>query len=326
MTTDKTSPLLDGQYPTTWSAYVGQDEAKDNLRTMAESARLRGDKLPHIIISSPYAGIGKTALALLTCRESGRTVWPVSGAMKAKDAMNVFEDARDGDIVFYDEFHTIANGGKAGQEWLLNYLENGTILMPYGPEEVPDVTFLAATTDKGMLLPTVLDRFTHVDLDPYTDAEAADIAIHLSSKVLGATNLPTISRDVAVAVARAGSNQPRRMRDLIKSLRDLATVGTIAVADDGQYALERALRFAGLTEDGLTKEAVKYLQLMKREMRREPAGEAVLKARLGYGRGEGLKMVELLLVGKGFIAHTKQGRMLTSAGSSRAKELLAEAA
>lgn len=313
--------ILDGQYPNTWGEYVGQDAAKEALRTMAESANLRGDLLPHTMISCPTPGSGKTALGVLTARQVDRPVLKVGGSMTMDAALTMFEDVKDGDIVLYDEFHQIANGGPKKYEWLLNYLENGVILTPYGEEKVPKVTFLTMTTDKGLLLPAVLDRFKHVELEDYTDAEAAQIAVKLSAKVMDGQ--PTINPNIAEQVARAGNNAPRRMRDLLMTMRDLATIGQITPTPDGDYPMQAALRLSGLTEDGLTKEAVRYLVTFREAFGRGTAGESTLKARLGYGRGTGLKDVEKLLTSKGYIHLSGRGRMLTGDGSVRARALAA---
>lgn len=324
MSNDK-SHLLEGHWPKTWDEYVGQDAAKDALQTMAVASRMRNEPLPHTMIECSTPGNGKTALAILTARAAGRKVYPVSGQMDVNAALDMFECVSDGDIIFYDEFHQIAEGGKTRQGWLLNYLENGVLMTKYGVEQVPKVTFLTATTDKAMLLPAILDRFEIVTLDPYTDEQAADIAVQLSTHLMPAAGLPLPDKSTAAAVARAGNNAPRQMRRLLSKLRDLATIGKIAPDHMGRYPLEQALVLSGLTEDGLTKDAVQYMQILK-EAGRKPVGEGVLKARMGMGRGDGLKHIELLLNAKGYMALTSSGRTLTQAGRLRTRQVLGEAA
>lgn len=312
--------LLNGQYPESWDTYVGQESAKRALRRSAVSANKRGVTMPHLLICAPYAGVGKTALALLTARESGRPVYLASGSMNLAQARIMFSRVEDGDVILYDEFHKVMDGGKRGAEWLLHFLENGTLLTPFGAEKVPNVSFIAATTDKGVIAAPILDRFKVIELDRYTDDEGTAIARHMAEKVLGVEHMPAISDDVAAAVAAAASNQPRRIRDLLVSVRDLVVCDEIDAPQDGSYDLAEALMSAGLTADGLTKEAQKYLLIMYVDCRAEPAGQALLRERMGLV-GKGLQMVEMLLEDKELITKTKAGRVLTSAGIKRALQL-----
>jgi Holliday junction DNA helicase RuvB len=320
MTTNTGDPILDGQYPQDWSEYVGQESAKRELKIAAKSAKVRGRNLDHLIISSPYAGIGKTALALLTVRAADRRVLVVTGSMKISDVRLMFTKVEDGDIIFYDEIHKSVEGGKKNAEWMLHYLENKVLMTPFGPEVVPDVTIIGATTDLGALPEPIQQRFKLIQLTQYSDAEGTLIARQLGGKILGVEGLPNLSGETAADVAMAAFNQPRAMRSLLMSLRDLAVCEEIPTPDDGKYDLEEALAFAGLTRDGLTPEAQQYLIIMVKELRAEPAGAALMKERMGLV-GNALALVERLLLDKGFILKTKQGRVLSSQGMKRAVEL-----
>lgn len=312
--------LLAGDYPDTWDEYVGQAKAKRSLLVASHSAALRNANLAHTLICSPYAGIGKTALVQLVIRQMGRRVHVVSGTINLAKARMMFSMVENGDVIFYDEFHKVMDAGKRNAEWLLHYLENGSLITPFGEEKVPSVTIIGATTDKGVLPETILQRFSVVELVAYTDAEGADIATTLSGKILGAAGLPSIGKDTAVALALASSNQPRMMRKILHAVRDLAVTELIPTPQDGEYTLDDALDMVDLTPDGLTQEMREYLRIMYVEMRAEPTGETVLRRRMGIV-GKGLELVERALTDKGFTAGTKQGRMLTATGMRRAKEL-----
>jgi Holliday junction resolvasome RuvABC ATP-dependent DNA helicase subunit len=52
------------------------------LKIACKSAQHRGVSLGHVLLKSPYAGIGKTALALLVARTMDTPVWVISGAPK----------------------------------------------------------------------------------------------------------------------------------------------------------------------------------------------------------------------------------------------------
>lgn len=315
--------VLAGEYPNSWDEFVGQEQAKRQLRIAAKAAKMRGKNLGHCLLKSPFAGVGKTALGLLIAQEMDTMVNIVTGSMKLPDVRMLFTRVETGDIVFIDEIHKVMDGGKANAEWLLHYLENGVLLTPLGPEEVPQVTIIGATTDASRLPVPILQRFSiQPDLVPYTDAEGAHIAEMMALKVLVTDGLPTIDATTAAAIAAAASNRPRWMRRLLEGLRDLALVGEISKPRSGKYDLSETLLFAGLTPDGLTSEAQNYLRVMFVDMRGQAAGAALLKERLGEV-GRGLGEIEQLLLDKELIAKTKQGRMLTASGMKRAKALVA---
>jgi Holliday junction resolvasome RuvABC ATP-dependent DNA helicase subunit len=241
--------------------------------------------------------------------------------MSIDAAMEMFSNAEDGDVCFYDEFHKVMDGGAKNAEWMLNYLIDGVLFTPWGIEEVPKVTFVGATTEKGKILPTIVDRFLLVQLDPYTQDEAAAIAVSMSAKVFASAKMPTISMNVALAIAEAGNRQPRRMRQLLMSVRDLVVCEELDESPTGDYDLDKPLAFAGVTPDGLTKEARGYLLLLKKNGGR--AGKEVLTARLGLV-GSGLVGVERLLMDKALIVQTTSGRQLTIPGNKRVARLIRE--
>lgn len=305
-----------------WNEYIGQDDAKYELQVAVRSAQKRGKNLGHILITSPLPGVGKTTLAEMVARYYGRPVTDRAGAMTPSEVELMFSEMEDGDVLIYDEIHKAMDKGKAGAEWMLTYLEQGVLMTPYGPIEVPQVTVIGATTDAGVLPAPILQRFKIVELEPYTVDEATLIALGMAEKILGPESLPVLSDETAALVARAASCQPRLMRKILLSLRDLVVTDEVPAAEDGNYSLDLALRFSGLTWDGLPKDAQKYLVVCFSEMRNVPVGAALMRERLGMV-GRGLEMIEALLIDKNLIFKTKQGRKLTPEGLKRAK-LLAE--
>jgi Holliday junction DNA helicase RuvB len=306
-------------YPETWDDYIGQEKAKKALMLSAHAAYLRKENHDHLLISS-LPGMGKTALVQLVCRELDRTVHVITGALNLAKARMLFSMVEKGDIVFWDEFHKCLDSGIKNAEWLLHYLQDGVLLTPFGQEEVPAVTFIGATTEKGALPESITSRFTIIDLQPYTDAEAATIITTMSTKVLGAAGLPALGKDAAVALSAAALNHPRMMRKLLNAVRDLAVVGAIEVPEDGEYDVSEALDVVDVTHDGLNRDCREYLRIMYVEMGGEPTGEALLRRRTGIV-GKGIYLVERTLQDKGFTGLTKGGRMLTGPGFKRCKEL-----
>lgn len=320
MDTDEQGSLLRGYYPDGWDEFIGQPTAKRDLLVRARSARARGVPLGHVLLRSPMPGIGKTSLALLTAREMGGHVRISNGPVKPADVPLLFLDLKDGDFLFLDEVHRLADNGKRGVEWLLYYLENGLLQTPFGVEEAPAVTVIAATTDAGKLPTTILGRFPiKPELEPYGDADGALIAAQLSRKVLVPEGLAEVTPQVAARVARAANNSPRDMRNILCAVRDLVWAEEIEERG-GDYDLAEALAFSGITEDGLPRQAVRYLQVLWREYRGNPAGAKVLAERLGEV-ASGLSEVERILLDKGLIKLTGRGRMLSPDGMRRARDL-----
>jgi Holliday junction resolvasome RuvABC ATP-dependent DNA helicase subunit len=225
----------------------------------------------------------------------------------------------DGDVLIIDEIHQLVAGGKTSAEWLLHYLQDGVIVGPRGPEEVPSVTIIGCTTDVGKLPKTVRERFLlQPQLVPYTDEEAVDIVGKLAERIF-CEPLPLPRRHDLEAIAVAASKNSRVAKQILTAVRD------IALATDGEnwhgksksYDLTEPLEWLGLSPDGLTRPARRILASMVSDFNGEPAGAAALRETLGEPGG--LEYHESLLLEKGLIARTKAGRVLLPAGIRRAR-------
>ena len=64
--------------PSRWQDYVGQKSVKDNLRILIQAATERGTPPEHVLFYGP-PGLGKTTLAHLVAKETGRTIKITSG-------------------------------------------------------------------------------------------------------------------------------------------------------------------------------------------------------------------------------------------------------
>jgi Holliday junction DNA helicase RuvB len=309
---------LGGDYPTSWDDFIGQDMAKRKLITAARSARIRKDRMEHTLLCAGTPGVGKTTLAVLTAAELGGKLCVLSGAIKVGDARIALSDLDDGDVLFIDEIHQVFAGSKVQGEWLLHLLQDGVIMGPRGAEQQPRVTILAATTEAGRLPETVLERFAITDLVAYTDEEAAQIARALAKRILVAP-WPVPSDANCAQVARAASNSPRIMRKLWTTCRDIClTSEGDNWTDNNEYDLTDTLAWHGLTEDGLTKGCRDYLVSLMRDF----AGGAGLKALQDrLQEPGGLGHTERLLQQKGYMALTKQGRILTQTGIRAARRI-----
>jgi Holliday junction DNA helicase RuvB len=311
-----------GQYVSSWDEYVGQTTAKAQLRAAINAAKTRGRRLDHTLLASGHAGLGKTTLALLIAEEMGVPCEVVSGKMTLNEARYLIGDMQDGSILFIDEVHRLVNGGKQNAEWLLHLLQDGVLMGPCGAEEMPKITVIAATTDVGRLPVPILDRFPlRPVLLPYTEPEAVTIALLTGTTMFVGTNLPAPNLPTCERVARAAVRNPRRIATIFNNLlnESLGCDGKNWDAESG-YDLTVVLDWMGLTEDGLTDLAQRYLIALRSTP--EGLGKAALTEILREPGG--LSDTEVLLSDAGMIAFTKQGRVLTATGRRRATALLAE--
>lgn len=311
--------LSGGDYPTDWDQFIGQRLAKLHLRNAAASAKIRGVPMDHILIADGRPGCGKTTLALLAAAERGSYVQVASGKIRLGEARMLLSDMADGDVLIIDEIHQLVHGGKVNGEWLLNYLQDGVLLGPLGPEEMPKVTIIGCSTDAGKLPLTIQERFpTKPSLVAYTAQEAALIAAGMAERIF-APPLPLPPLGNCQTVAEAASRSPRLIKALLITLRDVALTTDAANWTGEEYSLDDALELMGLTLDGLDRTCQRYLHALLRDFRGEPAGLTALMERLQEPGG--LQQTERLLIDKGLIVQTKAGRMLTQPGLRRAREL-----
>ena len=317
-TVAEASELLNGDYPTL-KEFIGQEQAKAEIAALTKSAKKRKVRMGHTLLADGRPGVGKTTLALAIAREMGTHAEVISGKVTEYELQMALGDMRDRDVLVIEEIHQM---GKSSES-LLHYLENGCIATPLGVEEQSDVTIVGTTTEAGVLPRPVRDRFECVpELFAYTEAEGAKIAMFHARRLF--KDMPLPHRDNCLAIARAASCNPRLIRNVLKTLRDIAIAEDGANFDGKRYDITKALLWKGLTEDGLTSSARRYLVAMLTTFGGRPVGVAALQDLLHEPGG--LNDTETLLMEKGYIGKGGQGRFLTTPGRHRARELAVQAA
>lgn len=313
-------------YPRSWEEYVGQEDAVEFLRVAAASAKIRGERLGHVLIATGLHGIGKSALARLIAKEMDAGLVEVQGVLTEQDALRTFAAMSDGDILFYDEFHQAVSKGKAKAEWLLSVLQDGVMITSRGVQAIPNITIVAATTDIQKVQETIISRFqVKPAMESYTDEQAALIARVTSKRVWGnlvERGYPLPSDRRCATIARAANNNPRAITQLLKTLLDTVVAGSAIRGQDGDYDLSMMFRFAQVTPDGLDKLAQDYLETLSFEG--GLAGERTM--RMALGEPTTPVHTEKLLLSKGLISFTERGRELTPDGVVRAAEISEERA
>jgi len=81
--------------------FVGQEQARANLRVFIESTKARGEALDHVLFVGP-PGLGKTTLAQIVARELGVGFRSTSGPViaKAGDLAALLTNLEPRDVLF----------------------------------------------------------------------------------------------------------------------------------------------------------------------------------------------------------------------------------
>ena len=221
--------------------FIGQEQARANLRVFIEAARTRGEALDHVLLVGP-PGLGKTTLAQIVARELGVNFRSTSGPViaKAGDLAALLTNLEDRDVLFIDEIHRL---NPAVEEILYPAMEDFQLdlIIGEGPAarsvkiDLSKFTLVGATTRAGLLTNPLRDRFgIPVRLNFYTEAELEEI-VNRGARVLGIGMTP----DGANEIARRARGTPRIAGRLLRRVRDFALVAGATSID--RKAADRAL-------------------------------------------------------------------------------------
>lgn len=311
--------------PGTLDAMVGQRKLKPLLRRLIDSALRDDRRLDHLLMVGA-SGTGKTTTAMIIARELGTRVFVLKAPLDMPTLEGLREAARDGDIAFVDEIHLWTSGDRRGRteacdpESVFSLLEDGVLMTPHGQLDFPDVTWLGATTDVGLIPEPLVNRFPiQPRLEPYTEEDMAEIA-RLNSRALGLV----LEQGADVLLAGACRCNPRQLNSYMRSAKALGT-GVVTQA----LAREVIEDLAGTTLDGLDPSHQAMLRYLYRSGRRERKDGPVYQASAGAlataaGHGRDVKIVyskEAYLIERGLVTVQPGGRTLTPDGIQRAKEL-----
>ena len=294
--------------------FIGQAEARANLKVFIQAARQRGEAMDHTLFYGP-PGLGKTTLAQIMSRELGVSFRMTSGPVLAKagDLAAILTNLEARDVLFIDEIHRL---NPVVEEVLYPALEDFELdlVIGAGPAartvriELQPFTLVGATTRLGLLTTPLRDRFgIPTRLQFYTVDELHQIVTRNAVK-LGAPADEGGAREIA----QRSRGTPRISGRLLRRGVDFAMVegdGTVT-----RELADHALTRLGVDNLGLDGADRRYLRLIAENYAGGPVGIETMSAALSESRDALEEVIEPFLLQQGLIQRTPRGRMLAQKG------------
>ena len=308
--------------PQTLDEFVGQQQAKGNLKVFIDAARGRGEALDHVLLFGP-PGLGKTTLAQIVARELGVSFRATSGPVLAKagDLAAILTNLEPRDVLFIDEIHRL---GPAVEEILYPAMEDHVLdlVIGEGPSarsvriDLAPFTLVAATTRAGLLATPLRDRFgIPLRLEFYTPEELKRVLMQAARK-MGAA----LTEDGAGEISARSRGTPRVAGRLLRRVRDFA-----GGAEIDRRAAAQALARLEVDEAGLDSLDRRYLRALIENYGGGPAGADTLAYAIAEARDAVEDVIEPYLLQQGFIQRTPRGRVVTKLGAAHVGAASAEA-
>ncbi|WP_112311088.1 Holliday junction branch migration DNA helicase RuvB [Pseudogemmobacter bohemicus] len=292
--------------------FVGQAEARANLRIFIESAKMRGEAMDHTLFHGP-PGLGKTTLAQIMARELGVGFRMTSGPVLARpgDLAAILTNLEPRDVLFIDEIHRLS---PVVEEVLYPAMEDFALdlVIGEGPAartvriDLQPFTLVGATTRLGLLTTPLRDRFgIPTRLQFYTEDELFRI-VSRGAGLLGVEADEAGCREIA----RRARGTPRIAGRLLRRVVDFALVE--AGGQISRALADRALTRLGVDTIGLDGADRRYLSLLAENYGGGPVGVETIAAALSEPRDALEEVIEPYLLQQGLIQRTPRGRMLAA--------------
>lgn len=297
--------------PTCFDEYIGQDEAKRNLKVYIEAAKTRSDALDHVLFhGSP--GLGKTSLANVLANELGVNIVSTSGPVieRQGDLAAILTSLQPRDVLFIDEVHRLNH---VVEEVLYPAMEDFQldIIIGQGPSartmKIPlqPFTLVGATTRTGLLTPPLRERFGVIQRVEFYSPEELKKIITRSASIL---EIP-IELEGALEIAGRSRGTPRVANRILRRVRDFAQVEGDGVIT--KKVAIHALKMLDVDELGLDKMDRNIILTIINNYDGGPIGLDTLAAAVCEEKDTIEDVYEPFLIQQGFIKRTPRGRVAT---------------
>lgn len=287
--------------PQTFSAYIGQERAKQYLKSNIEAIKQRKLIMPHVILSGP-AGYGKTTLAKIIANElQVEFKEHITSSLESPwNLLYAIKQAQKG-VIFLDEIHAIP---RSMAESIYPIMED----FKYSGEPIEHFTLIGATTEIGEMYKDrrpFIDRFKIIiELEDYSINDLVILVKQYHQKTFP---LDKLTDDAYQAIASNCRETPRNAIRLLES----------CIFMNGN--VRKTLYYFNIIKDGYTEKDLKILGYVA--LNDKGVGLQGLASFLGTSAENYTYTMEPYLLKNQLITRTPRGRRITDLGKQKINEL-----